>query len=219
VVGAEQRTAAQLPPVSQAALDQDLAQRSVVRRSDLPAGWREQADDEAAGAAADEDADDAELMACLGFERGDDGSDLPTADSPDFTDGDAGRVGSTAFVFEDESTAQVAFPLLTDERAQGCYRDLLGRQLAAELTGQGVEIGDVTAEPATMATAADETNAMRITVPLTIAGRPFTMQIDFVFVREGRVMGLFSFFDFPTTFPADVEAQVLEGPVSRMASS
>jgi hypothetical protein len=204
--------------------DQELAERSVFQASDFPTGWVAAADDGSEDEASSFEED--EFAACAGLEglfgTDDEAEDDASgeAESPEFTLGDIRTAGSSAFVSGTDSEAKLAIRLIGGDRLKGCFSDLIVQAFEeglAEEGAEGITLGDVTVTDPGILTTADETSTLRVLLPLTIAGEDLTFSFDFVFVREGRVFGMFYFLDFPEPFPSDLESELLMGPISRMA--
>jgi hypothetical protein len=210
-VDRDQVAAAQLPPVSKTVDLQAQVDLSVMRLSDLPAGWAVDPDQSAADDP-DDDFLEAQLQACLGIDAATTGDGV---DSPDFTDGHLSYAGSSSYSLADVATATSTFATLTSEQAQGCYRDQLVQILTSD--PDPAQIGDVTVEPLPFTSGAEATSAVRYTVPLLGGAEPVPFSFDFVFVRQGQLVNLYTFMSAPQPAPADLESAAVDGPVSRLS--
>lgn len=165
--------------------DEARAERIVLRKGDLPVGWRAQQDDEDEPTA-QFDPDD--LSDCEFVGPGDYSDLEPTgsAASPSFESGDEFQFASgTAQVFATTTAAREVF----DAFAGGCLTELLGASLEqAEPTGDS-EVGPVDGEPLAAPDVGDEAEAGRVTTEIRFSeGGSLDLIFDILMIRDRRAM-------------------------------
>ncbi|MGH8985453.1 MAG: hypothetical protein ACRDY6_16470 [Acidimicrobiia bacterium] len=189
------------------------AERIVLRKRDLPTGWRAQQDDED-DPSAQFDPDD--LSECEFVGPGD-YSDLEpkgSAESPSFESGDEFQFASgTAHVFGTTADARDVF----DAFAGGCLTELLaGSFEQAEPTDES-EVGDVDVEPLPAPDLGDEAEAGRVTTAIRFSeGGSLDLTFDSVMIRGGRAVAFLLTGALGSQLPGAERDRVAERVARRM---
>lgn len=202
------------------AADKAAAAAAILRLTDFPGGWQEAAHGESTSAP---DVN-AELADCVGVSRTILAiSDNPTnVDSPDFGElaGDAtvqSSIGYVATVAE----ARRAMAVFAREELPGCLATAMKRTLDFSLahppTGEtipaGLSFGELAVSRLSFTNVADDTLALRVTVPMVVSAGTVNQYLDMVVLRIGRAAATLSLSRTGSPFDATL-AEHLAGTVA-----
>ena len=176
--------------------DRALAQRAVLKKSDLPDGWTSARNQEGS----------VDLPECRGIDRANDlAANGPNARSRIFTDPtDPSRVRqitNTVYVFGNESAASGYFAAYTADTAVTCF-ETIGETVSVRLGG-GIPVSVL--QPRAEVQGADAVVEYKVVVgpPGNDAGSLFQ---NFLVVRVGRVVTGFQAQNFGGNFPQGTAA-------------
>lgn len=179
--------------------DRATAAAAILRLTDFPAGW-EQAPHLESRSGPDVNG---ELADCVGVSRRVlTTSDNPTdVDSPDFgeTAGDATVQSSVGFAAT-VAKAKQAMSVFGRAKLPDCLAAAMQKRLDYSLThpptGQtiptGLSFGELTVSRLSFANSADETAALRVTVPIVVSAGTVNQYMDLVVLRSGRAAATFT---------------------------
>jgi hypothetical protein len=149
----------------------------VLRSADLP-GWKASPAEQQSS----EDSGQAELMQCLGA-KNTDKDKVATADSDDFTLGDA-SISSSASSYKSQSDLDSDVALLKSPKLVPCYTTLLKKELATSLPN-GASLGAVSVKftPGPGAGPANVAGSGTATVAVTAGGKRVEVFVSFIYLR------------------------------------
>jgi hypothetical protein len=194
--------------------DEARAERIVLRRSDLPPGWRAQAD----GDDPDAQFTPADLPECEAdeffdfYELLDEGD--ASAESPSFESRNETRYASgSAAVAPTARVARELFDALDD----GCMTAMLAATLTESEVTDEARIGVVDTEPLPVPPLGDEAEGGRVVAEIEGSGLgSLELTQDVVMVRRGRAVAFVMTGGLDGPVPADMRDEILERVAGRM---
>jgi len=175
--------------------DKSKAERIVLTSADLPGYTAQAADpgDKESSSIDDCIADNSPLFGVEDNPRGVEGGDY-TKD-----DGNL-RVQSGAAIAEKEADAKKAFADVKDAFGGQCIKDGLKTNIT-EGADPGLKVGDVFTSPLPPFKDTDDSEAIRITVPLEAGGERVSVFVDMTILRQGRTLAAVFTFQTGAPFP------------------
>lgn len=196
------------PPITKGVVARGDA--ALLRLSDLPSGWVSGA----AGVAPDRVAPwSATLAHCVGV-RGSVTSLKPVkVNSPDFTSADHElAVVDSVSVYPSGSGARAAYAAMARPKTTPCMNTIAGPALQSGMqrpAASGTTVGSATFAALPAGAAASHVTGFTVAIPLTTAGRlVMVTSTQFDFARGGLLHQI-TFNGNGTTFPAELEIQLL----------
>jgi len=183
---------------------------ALLQLSDLPSGWVSGATGATPARVAPWSAT---LAHCVGV-RGSITSLKPVkVNSPDFTSADHElAVVDSVSVYPSGSGARAAYAAMAKPKTTRCMNTIAGPALQSGMQQQaagGTAVGSATFAGLPPGAAASHVTGFTVTIPLTTGGRQITVtstQFDFV---QGALLHQITFNGNGTTFPAELEIQLL----------
>lgn len=212
--------------VQDVAADRAAASAAILRLTDFPEGWQETVHGDSRSAP-DVNAD---LADCVGVSRGVLAmSDNPTnVDSPDFgeTAGDATVQSSIGFV-RSVAKAEQALAVFARAELPGCLAAAMEKSLDFSLThpptGQTIpsdlSFGEVEVSRLSFADVADDTAALRVTVPIVVSAGTVNQYLDMVVLRIGRAAASLTLSQTDEPFDSALAEQLAVAVSDRLRAS
>jgi hypothetical protein len=188
------------------------AERIVLRKRDLPAGWRAQADDEDPEAQIDLE----ELSDCDAVNADLDGFGDPSgsATSPSYESPSQRKFASGSVnVFAEQEVAEEGFDLLSD----GCLTQILADTLSQGEPTDDSAIGDVDTQPLDVPELGDASVGGRVVAEIRFSeGGSLDWIFDIVMIREDDVVATLVTSGVGEAFPDGRRDRILERVAGRM---
>ena len=195
--------------------DQQLADSMGLKLSDFPSGWREQAATDLPGLGdLGNDVPECEEYAALRT-----GSEATAAvESPDFRT-ESESVTATVQVFATAEEAEAQLEVEVVACAQAGVPVVLERRVEADPDLEDLSLGEITGGPLSISPQGDQIVAYQFVIPLESEGFELDQFTDFVLVRVGRALALFTFDSQFSAFFEDDRDSIVGGVVARMEAN
>ena len=189
-------------PVDRAS-DERLAEEALLVLGDLPAYWTSV------------DQGGADIPRCDAVRKV---RETTTArgDSDRFAKGEGTGAQAAIYVFADEQAAEDGFTRLSSPETVACAADGLAGELARTSTGT---VGRAATAPLEIDAHGDQSDATRVTVPLSAAGIEADLHIDLLYVRTGRALSLGLFLNVGSPFDDALREQLTAIGVERLTDA
>jgi hypothetical protein len=194
--------------------DASIVEDAVLQLSDLPAGWREETDDEEDGAG---DFDVAECGEIQAASDAVDAAETASEHSGPFVNSEA-EIESEVGAASTEETVTKFFEEFDDtQQANNCLKGVFTKAIAdvAE-PGSNVEVGDIRVGRTSLGDFGDETISYQAEVEVKSQGLSVSAYADFVLVRVGRYAAVFSFLDVPSPVETELAQDAISAVVDRL---
>jgi predicted RNA binding protein with dsRBD fold (UPF0201 family) len=130
-------------------------------------------------------------------------------------------VSSSAVVYRTEDEAREAFEggrdALMSEEIAACFRDTFAEGLAEGESDVEVEAGEASADTVSFPDFAEQTAALEVEIPLEVDGQAVPSFLEFVGLREGRMIGSLFTFNFGGRFPPEETERLAEIVAGRLS--
>lgn len=205
------------------AADVALAETFLLTLEDLPAGWQVEPDDNADDESDNDDEPMAQQLAeCLGVESDQFESVDHSASSPDFLSPTGLRAKSEVAATPSVEWATERVELFAHESLPGCLNELFTERFTEEMANEeappGVTYGDPQISRITFPEMGDGTQAVRITIPVSVDETDVEIYADMVLVRQGRFGVTMTFQGVIDPFPAELAEELTGTVVERIAA-
>lgn len=173
-------------PTQDVEADTAAAEAALLTLSDFPAGWTEVPDDGESNPELNR-----QIAACGGYD-GDGFIDTQAeAGTGDFTNPDGDTIiNQNIGIAATEEDAAAAMAGLANPDALPCVADVYNTSFVDALNSEGdlegVEVGEITVGRLNVTPVGDDTQAIRVVVPLSADGFNVDLVVDLVLIRVGR---------------------------------
>jgi hypothetical protein len=189
------------PTDAQKAADKATTKASTLQLTDFPTGWVQEDKTSNSGGT------------CASVEAAKRATSAHES-APDFQKGQTDFVSNALYMYTTVSQAQHAFPALSGSATRECITEKLLPELRK---GNGkVKFGKATSGQVSAPPVGDDSVAGRVTVPYTVSGLSFNLNMDLRFVRVSRGIQILLFVVAPGTFSAALESKLTRTATNRL---
>jgi hypothetical protein len=200
--GSATKTTSTGPTDAQKAADNVTAKASTLKLTDFPTGWVQ--DDKTSNSGG----------TCPSVASAKSAASA-RAGVPTFHKGDRDYVENEVYMYTTVSQAQHAFPELSGSATRECIAEKLLPVLRKHANGK-VKFGQPTSGQVSAPPVGDDSVAGRVTVPFTVSGLSFSLNVDLRFVRVSRGIQILLLWTAPGTFSAALESKLTRTAVNRL---
>jgi hypothetical protein len=203
--------------------DTAAAAAAVLQLADLPTGW------EGTPHTEDDSGPDinGELADCVGVSRTLlTTTDNPTnADSPDFSEAESGATAQNSIGFVSTvAKARQALAVFARTELPDCLATVMEKTLADQLANPdpgeppatGLTFGTISVKRMSFPNVADETSALRVTIPISVETTTIEQYMDFVVMRVGRAGVTLTLAQAMTPFDSALAERLARAVVARL---
>ena len=190
------------PTEAQKAADKATAEGSTLKLSDFPAGWVQ------------EDKSSDSGSTCPSVEPAKRAASA-RASAPQFQKGDSDYASDGVYIYATVAEAQQAFPALSGSATRECIANQLLPLLRKNADGKA-KVEQPTSGQMSAPPVGDDSVAGRVTVPFTVEGLSFSLNVDLRFVRVDRGVHILLFWTAPGTFAETLEAKLTRTATNRL---
>lgn len=161
-----------------------IAEASLLKLADFPAGWQAvPKDDEDDDVAAEK-----RIAECVGVDHADLYGDEPSAESPEFTNEDEETISSKVVVMASADEASDGLGIVASETYRTCISGEVAKSVEESIKGEGATVGEISLNEVSVGQHGDEVTAFRVEIPFELNGFEATAALDFAIVRVDRAL-------------------------------
>ena len=168
------------------------AKGKLLRRSDLPKGWKAAASalTSSSSGTTSSTSQIRQIAACEGVSVSKLGHHPGTAQIS-FSRAQAVQfVFESVVVFSSTSGAAEAYRIFASPKAPGCVGPMLAKAIASGATSKGITASSITTARLAFPKEGSATTALRLGIPVTSTGQKIQTRADFIVIRSGKSVAL-----------------------------
>jgi hypothetical protein len=200
--------------------DLDLARHALIVLGDLPSGWTS-GGKVTAGSGSGDNVPISKIASCLGVDKAEIKSNVPTENSPLFSrQSDGSTIGDEVETFPSAGAARTDYSTFSNPKTPGCISSIFGpllREDAQKGGGPGTTVGAIATTREPFPAVGDQSGEIQIVAPFTTSGVSTTLYVDLVDIIVGRLETTLSLTSVGSAFDQTLAGQVAAAAVGHMS--